>query len=246
MRETTAPGADATITLRSDMTVELLDHAGSDGAVAAAARVSTRTSRQQGTNPDADSRLIDYLMRNRHGSPFEHSFLTYYVEAPIFVTRQMLKHRIGVSINEESGRYKEFRPVFYCPADKNRSLVQVGPPKDYRFNPASDGQWDDMRSAVDAGLRNAWDLYRHLLALGLSREVARMHLPLSTFSSMQITFNARSLMHFLALRREHPNAAYPSHPQWETGEVATAMELHFERIFPLVHAAFNRHGRLCP
>jgi thymidylate synthase (FAD) len=109
------------IEFRSDVTVELIRHSASDADVLFAARVSTQgeltltaaTSGQEAS--ERDRGLINYLMRDRHGSPFEHNSLTYYVQAPIFVFREFMRHRIA-SYNEESGRYRELRPVFYVPA----------------------------------------------------------------------------------------------------------------------------------
>jgi thymidylate synthase (FAD) len=185
-------------------------------------------------------------MENRHGTPFEHNLICFYIEAPIFVTRQLLKHRAGVSLNEESGRYKEFEPVFYCAEARERPLAQEGKAKDYKFVAASDEQWRLMRAAVEGGLQQSWHLYQYLLSIGLSREVARMHLPLSVYSSVQMTFNTRSLMHFLSLRREHPESRYPSHPQWEMSQLSALMEEHFASTFPIVHDAYVRYGRVCP
>lgn len=237
--------AGQVVSFRSDILVDLVEVTGSDSTVAAAARVSTRAS-QRRPAPERDAGLINYLMRNRHGTPFEHNYLSFYVEAPIFVTRQMLKHRIGVSINEESGRYRQFRPVFYVPTDRTRPLVQVGRPGDYGYNPGTDAQWNLMTEAVREVLTLSWSLYQRLLHAGISNEVARMNLPLCTFSSLQISFNTRSLMHFISLRGNALDAAYVSHPQWETAQVAAAMEEHFNRAFPLVHTAFVEYGRVAP
>ena len=99
------------LTFRSDMTVELTQSMASDEAVLKAARVSTGAG---STSAEKDAGLINYLMRDRHGSPFEHNSFTFYIEAPIFVFREFMRHRIA-SYNEESGRYKELKPVFYFP-----------------------------------------------------------------------------------------------------------------------------------
>jgi thymidylate synthase (FAD) len=92
-----------TISFRSDVTVKLIQAMASDDAVTMAARVSTGSSY---ASPEKDAGLINYLMRDRHGSPFEHNAFTFYIEAPIFVFREFMRHRIA-SYNEESGRYKE-------------------------------------------------------------------------------------------------------------------------------------------
>ncbi len=105
------------ITFRSDMTVELVKHAASDADVIWAARVSTKGEQSLAdVNADAErsAGLINFLMRDRHGTPFEHSSMTFYVNAPIFVFREFMRHRT-FSYNEESGRYRKLDPVFYVP-----------------------------------------------------------------------------------------------------------------------------------
>ena len=119
------------VVFRSDVTVELVRSNASDQDVLFAARVSTQGEQSleaatANKDAEADSRdrgLINYLMRDRHGSPFEHNSMTFYVQAPIFVFREFMRHRIA-SYNEESGRYKELSPVFYIPGP-DRNLVQT-------------------------------------------------------------------------------------------------------------------------
>ena len=133
------------IEFRSEITVELVRSSAHDSDVLFAARVSTQgeqtleQSRLEGSETDADIArdrgLINYLMRDRHGSPFEHNSMTFYVQAPIFVFREFMRHRIA-SYNEESGRYRELRPVFYVPGT-DRRLVQTGKPGAYEFSPGS-------------------------------------------------------------------------------------------------------------
>jgi thymidylate synthase (FAD) len=106
------------LVFRSDVTVDLVRSAAQDADVLFAARVSTQgegSLDQVGADPVSSKGLINYLMRDRHGSPFEHNSMTFYVQAPIFVFREFMRHRIGFSYNEESGRYRELQPVFYVP-----------------------------------------------------------------------------------------------------------------------------------
>ena len=116
------------IKFRSDMTVKLVQSMASDDAVVMAARVSTGAKY---ANSEKDAGLINYLMRDRHGSPFEHNAFTFYIEAPIFVFREFQRHRMA-SYNEESGRYKELNPVFYIP-DPERKLIQIGKTGAYEY-----------------------------------------------------------------------------------------------------------------
>jgi len=119
---------------RSDMTVELVKHCASDSDVVWAARVSTvgEQSFEDQRSAEQSQGLINYLMRDRHGSPFEHSSMTFLVTAPIFVFREFHRHRVGWSYNDESGRYRELAPVFYTPA-ADRKLIQQGRPGKYHF-----------------------------------------------------------------------------------------------------------------
>jgi thymidylate synthase (FAD) len=105
------------VVFRSDVTVELVKHAASDADVIWAARVSTigeQSRAEIDAEPDRSAGLINFLMRGRHGTPFEHSSMTFYVQAPIFVFRDFMRHRT-FSYNEESGRYRQLDPVFYVP-----------------------------------------------------------------------------------------------------------------------------------
>ncbi|MFF4557195.1 FAD-dependent thymidylate synthase [Streptomyces sp. NPDC001422] len=228
------------------MTVNLIKHVAEDTDVTFAARVSTigGESRYQEAS-EKDAGLINYLMRDKHGSPFEHNSMTFYVEAPIFVIREFMRHRIGFSYNEESGRYKELAPVFYVPAD-DRPLRQAGKPGSYIFTAGDYKQVRTVNGDIRRISEEAYSTYERLLKLEVAREVARMVLPVNIYSSFYVTCNARSLMSFLALRTKRENARFKSSPQQEIRMVADEMELQFSRLMPLTHAAFERHGRVAP
>lgn len=229
---------------RSDMLVELVNSMASDSAVAQAARVSTVSRGQQQTKGDeADAGLINYLMRDRHGSPFEHNAFTFYVEAPIFVFREFMRHRIA-SYNEESGRYKQLEPMFYIP-DAARPLVQVGKPGAYTFEAGTEDQYESTESRLRMSSELAYTHYQAMLNKGVAREVARMVLPVNIYSSMYVTMNARSLMNFLSLRSSQ-QGTYPSFPQQEIAMVADQMETIFAELMPVTHEAFVRNGRVTP
>ena len=122
------------IVFRDDMTVELVKSSANDADVIWAARVSTageKSLEEIDADPARSAGLINYLARERHGSPFEHTSMTFFVSAPIFVFREFMRHRIA-SYNEESGRYRELRPVFYVP-NKDRKLIQTGKTGHYEF-----------------------------------------------------------------------------------------------------------------
>ncbi|WP_329047074.1 FAD-dependent thymidylate synthase [Streptomyces sp. NBC_01422] len=233
---------------RSDVTVELVKATASDADVLFAARVSTagEQSLEEATkDPERSKGLINYLMRDRHGSPFEHNSMTFFISAPIFVFREFMRHRVGWSYNEESGRYRELEPVFYVPGF-DRKLVQEGRPGKYEFVEGSTEQHAVTGRAMEASYRQAYGAYREMLAAGVAREVARSVLPVGLYSSAYATCNARSLMHFLGLRTTHPDAVTPSFPQREIEMVGERMEAEWARLMPLTHAAFNANGRVAP
>ncbi|MGW8630563.1 FAD-dependent thymidylate synthase [Streptomyces sp. NPDC055793] len=231
---------------RDDVTVELVKAGATDSDVATAARVSTiGGSHERVVDLERDEGLIDYLMRDRHGSPFEHTSFTFYVEAPIFVAREHFRHRAGWSYNEESGRYKELKPTFYVPAYE-RPLLQVGRPGAYEFKRGSDAHHARMVTNVIGSYREAYGAYEDMLRAGIAKEVARMVLPVGIFTSYYATCNARSLMHFLGLRTKSERATFPSFPQREIEMVAGKMEEHFAELMPITHDAYNRNGRVAP
>ena len=237
-------------TFRSDMTVELVRANASDADVLFAARVSTQGEKTLEGAQDEDldaSRskgLINYLMRDRHGSPFEHNSMTFYVQAPIFVFREFMRHRMN-SYNEESGRYRQLNGTFYVPAPE-RNLLQVGKAGAYNFLPGTPEQSELVAAEVRATSTEAFASYHRMLDAGIAREVARIVLPLNIYSSMYVTMNARSLMAFLSLRTTREGSHFPSFPQREIEMVAEQMEDHFERLMPLTYESFNANGRVSP
>ncbi len=234
--------------ISSDVVVKLVQNVGGDAAVMNAARVSTLG--EEVISPDGfDGRrgvgLINYLMRDRHGSPFEHNSLTFFIKAPIFVFREFHRHRVGWSYNEESGRYKELAREFYIPGPE-RPIVQVGKPGAYQYVMGTPEQYEVMNEELMAVYDRCWQGYQRMLGVGIAREVARLSLPVGVFSSMYATCNARSLMHFLGLRTQHEAAKVPSFPQREIAMVAEKMEAEWAALMPLTHEAFNKNGRVAP
>jgi len=228
------------ITFRTDVTVDLVQAMASDDAVVMAARVSSGTE----SDPDRNAGLINYLMRDRHGSPFEHNAFTFRIEAPIFVFREFMRHRIA-SYNEESGRYKQLDPVFYVPGP-SRNLVQIGKVGAYEFMPGPEGLTIKAQQAMMTTAEEAYGKYLMMIDNGIAREVARMVLPVNIYSSMYVTMNARSLMNFLSLRTKDETSAYPSFPQREIEMVAEKMEEFFAEKMPLTYESFKKNGRVAP
>src|SRR6478672_1313672 len=183
MVDSVAPTAE--VKFRSDITVELVKATAADSDVAFAARVSTAGERSLDSvdaDPASAAGLIRYLMRERHGSPFEHSVMTFYVQAPIFVWREHMRHRVA-SYNEESGRYRVLDPVFYVPGPERR-LVQQGKPGAYEFVEGTPEQYALVVEATRRICRDAYAAYLEMLDAGVAREVARGVLPVAIYSSM--------------------------------------------------------------
>lgn len=230
-------------TFRSDFDVDMVEQAGSDQLICKAARVSTLGA--ESFNTEESVGLLNFLMGNRHGSPFEHGFMTFRISAPIFVWREFMRHRIGFSYNEESGRYKVLEPVFYLPGSA-RPLLQVGKAGEYRFVEGDEVQSNAVTVVLPLAYEQAWRWYQSLLTAGVAKEVARMCLPVATYSTAYVSCNPRSLMSFLSLRTKHEDSKFPSYPQWEIEQVANKMEGLFKSAWPMTHRVFVDNGRVSP
>lgn len=176
-----------------------------------------------------EEKLIGYLLRNGHGTPFEHGYFQFHVEAPIFVFREWHRHRIGHSYNEMSGRYVELERRFYSPSEFRE---QVGKPGHYRYEPLPANKSLLASDIMARAYEGAWNAYQRLLALGVAKEQARAVLPVATYTQMYWSCNPRSLMHFLDLRTA-PNAMQ------EIRELADQAAGIFEDIMPVTAAAWR-------
>ncbi|CAB4589407.1 unannotated protein [freshwater metagenome] len=235
------------IVFRDDMSVELVKSSASDADVIWAARVSTagdKSLEDVGADATKSEGLINYLARERHGSPFEHTSMTFFISAPIFVFREFMRHRIA-SYNEESGRYRELKPVFYVPS-KERKLVQIGKAGAYTFVDGTEEQFKITVDAIKETCKLAYTNYQKMLSAGVAREVARAVLPVTLYSSMYVTMNARALMNFLSLRTAREGSHFPSYPQREIEMVAEKMEAEFAKLMPITYGAFQKSGRIAP
>jgi thymidylate synthase (FAD) len=235
------------IIFRDDMSVDLVKSSASDADVIWAARVSTagdKSLEDVGADAAKSEGLINYLARERHGSPFEHTSMTFFISAPIFVFREFMRHRIA-SYNEESGRYRELKPVFYIPSQE-RKLVQIGKAGAYTFVDGTPEQFEITVAAIKETCNLAYANYQKMLDAGVAREVARAVLPVTLYSSMYVTMNARALMNFLSLRTAREGSHFPSYPQREIEMVAEKMEAHFAKLMPITYGAFQKSGRIAP
>lgn len=208
--------------------VRLVDHMGSDLSIVRAARVSYAADWRVGDElSNSDDRLIHYLYRNKHTTPFEAVVFTFEIKCPIFVARQWHRHRTW-SYNEVSARYTELDEGFYVPAPEligtqsknNKQARDLGIPNDVASQ--------SIRSSCEASFKQ----YRTLLDLGVPRELARSVLPVAAYTRYFGTVDLHNLMHFLRLRL-HP------HAQYEIRQYAEAILKLIEPVVPVAAEAFK-------
>lgn len=204
--------------------VKLVQAQATDLSVVAAARVSLGVTEEASKGERDDRRLIRYLIKHNHGTPFEHNLFTFLVKAPLFVVREWHRHRVGWSYNEVSARYTELEEEFYVP-----SAVRVPAASNRQGSVVADWPEVKQRLTLDT-IRwesyRAFQTYHHLLSEGVARELARTILPLNTYTSFYASCNARSLMHFLNLR-------LPEDAQWEIRQYAQALSVLFAEAMPI-------------
>lgn len=208
--------------------VRLIDHMGNDQSVVRAARVSYDAAWRAGEDEGSDARLIRYLWKNKHTSPFEAVTFTFEVKAPIFVFRQWHRHRTW-SFNELSARYRELPEEFYVP-DPAQIGVQSSSSKQARVT--DDVLRHDEASLIRYACNQVFTTYRELLDRGVPRELARSVLPVATYSHMFASVDLRNLLHFLELRMHE-------HAQYEIRVYADAMLDLIRPIVPTVVAAWE-------
>jgi len=207
----------------------------SDLSVINAARVSF--ARRKEEIEEGDEGLIRFLMRERHGTPFEHNAFRFHVRCPIFVMREWIRHRWS-SFNEFSMRYAQAAPDFYLP-EPSDVRTQVGKPGSYSFEPAAPEIAERTREELSSVYEAAFSTYQRLIEAGVARELARAVLPVGAYTEFYWTVNARSLMNFLSLRNAET-------AQREIRRYAEAIESCFAEKMPLTPAAFVAAGRTAP
>jgi thymidylate synthase (FAD) len=206
-----------------------------DLSVVNAARVSF--ARRRDEVDEADAGLIRFLMRDRHGTPFEHNSFRFHIRCPIFVAREWFRHRIG-SFNEFSMRYAKATDDFYVPdADDVRS--QVGKPGAYSFEPVDPELAERTREELQAVYDTAYATYTRLVEEGVARELARSVIPVGAYTEFYWTVNARALMNFVSLRAADT-------AQREIRRYAEACERFLGEKMPITHAAFVANDRTAP
>jgi thymidylate synthase (FAD) len=224
-------------------TISVLDHGfvrlddamADDLSVVNGARVSF--ARRKDELDESDEGLIRFLMRDRHGTPFEHNAFRFHVRCPIFVAREWFRHRIG-SFNEFSMRYARATDEFYVPAAED-VRTQVGKPGAYSFEPVSPALAEQTRAELQAVYDTAYATYERLVEAGVARELARAALPVGAYTEFYWTVNARALMNFVSLRAAET-------AQREIRRYADAVEAFFAERMPITYDAFLKNDRTAP
>lgn len=211
-------------------TVALKKCNASDVDVAYAAWVSNFGDEAEERDVTDVSKLINFLYKNRHMSPFEHGSFTFFIDTPIFVAREFMRHRTW-SYNETSGRYKELSPRFYV-APQDRPLVQSGPIGHYTFVPGTEDQYGAVLDNTHEAYAKSWEAYQNMLEAKVAKEVARNVLPVGTMTQFYATANPRNVMQFLSLRNDGPALK-------EIRDVAIRIEEEFANAMPLTYAAYK-------
>ena len=227
----------------TENTIRVLDHGfvrlddamASDLSVVNGARVSF--ARHKAEMDESDEGLIRFLMRDRHGTPFEHNAFRFHVRAPLFVAREWFRHRVG-SFNEFSMRYAKASDEFYVPEPEDvRS--QVGKPGAYSFETVEPELAEQTREDLQAVYDAAYETYTRLVEQGVARELARLVMPMGAYTEFYWTVNARSLMNFVSLRAAEA-------AQREIRRYAEACETFLAEKMPVTHDAFVASGRVAP
>lgn len=209
--------------------VRLVEAMGSDLSIVRSARVSYNADWRTGDDEGKDAKLIYYLMKNRHTTPFESVSFTFEIKAPIFVFRQWHRHRTW-SYNEISARYSELPEEFYIP-DPAYIGEQSTTNKQGRVIREIAGRGVEV-DAYTRHCQQAFTLYHNLLSYGWPRELARSCLPVSTYSKMFATVNLHNLFHFLKLRLD-------PHAQYEIRVYASAMLQLIRPVVPIAVTAWE-------
>ncbi len=224
-------------------TISVLDHGfvrldaamADDLSVVNAARVSF--ARRKEALDESDEGLVRFLMRERHGTPFEHNSFRFHVRCPIFVAREWFRHRVG-SFNEFSMRYARATDEFYVPAPED-VRTQVGKPGAYSFEPVEPELAEQTRAALEDVYEHAFSTYERLVEAGVARELARSVLPVGAYTEFYWTINARALMNFVSLRAAET-------AQREIRRYAEACEQLFATRMPVTYEAFVANERRAP
>ena len=210
--------------------VRLVDYMGSDARIVQTARVSygegTKTLRE-------DAGLIDYLLRHEHTSPFEHVIFEFHAKMPIFVARQWIRHRTA-RLNEISGRYSVIKDEFYVPDSSSINFQNKDNKQGRAVDDVPDNLKDKVISILSKDQETVYKNYEEMIDDDIARELARINLPLSTYTEWYWQMDLKNMFHFLKLRMDH-------HAQWEIQEYGRAMAKIVKAVCPLAYESFEKH-----
>jgi len=217
--------------------VTLINSMGGDLSVIAAARVSNGVNYEEASKgEEADQKLINFLIKHRHGTPFEHATFQFYIKCPLFVRSEWHRHRMA-SYNEISGRYVEYEPEFYIPSSFRK---QSKDNKQGSIEVDSDALWQNYPWAlVESHTLDAYARYKSLIEWGVAKEMARMVLPANLYTQFYMTVNARALMNFISLRSADD-------AQWEIRQYGLTMRNMFQEQMPMTYAAWEANRFIAP
>ncbi len=210
--------------------VRLVDYLGGDDRVVQAARVSYGAGTKTYCE---DAGLIDYLLRNRHTSPFEQVILTFHVKLPIFVARQWIRHRTA-RLNEISGRYSVMKDDFYVPAAEDVAAQSADNKQGRSSEPLAAEAAEAVRASLAAGQKASYADYAKLVDAGVARELARVNLPLALYTEWYWQIDLHNLFHFLELRLD-------AHAQKEIRVYAEVLMEIARKVAPRCCESFERH-----
>lgn len=206
------------------MSVELVDHMGSDDSIVNAARVSFHKDASQFTKEQND-KLLNYLAKHNHWSPYAHAFASFRIKAPIFVARQLVKHQVGLAWNEVSRRYVDDEPEFWMPTE-------------WRGRPVNAKQGSNEQTVeVDNNylkhdLENILSWYTNMINNGVAPEQARMILPQNTMTEWIWSGSLAAFCRVCKLRLD-------PHAQEETRELVGGIKALLEPLFPVSFTALT-------
>lgn len=222
------------IKVLNEGSISLISSLGDDLDVINAARVSFSTYQKH--IDEKGIGLINFLLKNKHATPFEHVVFKFHIKAPIFVAREWFRHRWS-SFNEMSMRYYVPENLDFFYPSENSIRKQVGKPGHYTFEPISDpAVYDFVTEAFESVYRQAEASYYEMIEAGVAKEIARSVLPVGQYTEFVWTVNLRSLLNFLSLRNNH-NA------QYEIRQYAEAIERIVNAITPISINAFVENNR---
>lgn len=218
--------------------VRYIDHMGTDERIVEAARISYRSPSK---GEESDKKLLQYLYKNRHTSPFEMCKITFNIKMPIFVMRQFVRHRMQ-NLNEVSARYTELPDEFYIP-EKWRKQDTKNKQGSIDSNIFIEGENEYTHEQLSKELlrqnKKQYECYKSMLACGVAREMARFVLPINIYTEIYCCWDLKNLLHFFSLRDD-------PHAQWEHQQYGKAMKQIAAELFPWTLEVYENSKTVAP